>query len=55
MRGGRFSEPWTGAVERQGAGLSSGEGRECAASAGAGGEGRGQWIGTRPMGVEVSE
>jgi hypothetical protein len=36
MRGGRFSWPWTGAVERQGAGLSSGEGRECAASAGAG-------------------
>ena len=55
MRGGRFSEPWTGAVERQGAGLSSGEGRECAASAGAGVEGRMEWIATRPRGIEVSE
>ena len=55
MRGGRFSWPWTGAVERQGAGLSSGEGRECAASAGAGMEVASDWIGTRPRPGEVAE
>jgi hypothetical protein len=54
MRGGRFSEPWTGAVERQGAGLSSGEGRECATPPGAELGGRAEWIGTRPRPGEVS-